>query len=64
MGRGEFFSVHVGYLVHSFAWDNMYEFEIDCLILAIFCMYYTLYIWYKYQLKYKKAHAECWIPLS
>ena len=20
-------------------------------------MYYTLYIWYKYQLKYKKAHA-------
>ena len=20
-------------------------------------MYYTLYIWYKYQLEYKKAHA-------
>jgi hypothetical protein len=29
--------VHVGHLVHSFAQDNMYEFEIDCLILTITC---------------------------
>ena len=35
MERGEFFSVHVGHLVYSFAEDNMYEFEIDCLIFTI-----------------------------
>ena len=37
MGRGEFCSVHVGHLVYSFAEDNMYEFEIDCLIFTITC---------------------------
>ena len=36
-GAGWIFSVHVGNLVYSFAEDNMYEFEIDCLIFTITC---------------------------